>query len=103
MIPRATWGSLVLNQSWVCQLPGLSTSSRTGNAPHKLRIPRANQSKPRNEWDLIGGVACILAAGGRCTDGAGEPYAFNRPDPLHIGVCGTNGAIHEAVLGMMRR
>ena len=36
-------------------------------------------------------------------NGAGEPYGFNRPDPLHIGVCGTNGAIHDAVLTMMQR
>ena len=59
--------------------------------------------KPRNEWDLCGGVACVLAAGGHATNGAGEPYGFNRPDPLHIGVCGTNGAIHDAVLTMMQR
>ena len=58
--------------------------------------------KPRNEWDLCAGVACIVAAGGRATNGKGEDYTFNRPDPLHIGVCGTNGAIHGAVLQMMQ-
>lgn len=58
--------------------------------------------KPRNEWDLCGGVATVLAAGGHATNGAGEPYVFNQPDPLNIGVCGTNGVIHGAVLGMMQ-
>ncbi|MCA9568333.1 MAG: 3'(2'),5'-bisphosphate nucleotidase CysQ [Myxococcales bacterium] len=57
--------------------------------------------KPRNEWDLCGGVAAVLAGGGHASNGKGEPYRFNSPDPLHIGVCGTNGAIHDAVLQMM--
>ncbi|MEZ4322616.1 MAG: 3'(2'),5'-bisphosphate nucleotidase CysQ [Myxococcota bacterium] len=70
-----------------------------------VAVGRAEASftpKPRNEWDLCGGVACILAAGGRATNGKGEDYTFNRPDPLHIGVCGTNGVIHDAVLQMMQ-
>ena len=58
--------------------------------------------KPRNEWDLCGGVACVVAAGGRASDGSGAPYRFNQRDPLKIGVCGTNGAVHDAVLGLMR-
>ena len=57
--------------------------------------------KPRNEWDLCAGVAGINAAGGHATNGEGVPYTFNCPDPLKIGVCGTNGAIHANVLGMM--
>ena len=34
-------------------------------------------------------------------DGSGAPNRFNCPDPLKIGVCGTNGALHDAVLQMM--
>jgi len=59
--------------------------------------------KPRNEWDICGGVACILAAGGNATNGKGEPYVFNSKSPLHIGVCGTNGALHSAVLDLMEQ
>ena len=59
--------------------------------------------KPRNEWDLCGGVACILAAGGHASNGKGQPYQFNQPDPLNIGVCGTNGHIHDLVLEMMNQ
>lgn len=58
--------------------------------------------KPRNEWDLCGGVACVVAAGGRASDGSGAAYRFNQRDPLKVGVCGTNGALHDAVLGLMR-
>ena len=58
--------------------------------------------KPRNEWDICAGVACIQAAGGRTSDRHGEPYRFNAEDPLKDGVCGTNGAIHDHVLALMR-
>ena len=59
--------------------------------------------KPRNEWDLCAGVACIRAGGGTATNGEGVDYTFNRPDPLHIGVAGTNGAMHETVLKLIQR
>jgi len=57
--------------------------------------------KPRNEWDLCGGVAILRAAGGQDSNGAGQAYTFNRPDPLHIGVCGTNGKLHGLILEMI--
>jgi myo-inositol-1(or 4)-monophosphatase len=78
-----------------------------GSVAWKLGLVAVGQAeatftpKPRNEWDLCAGVACINAAGGHATNGKGVPYQFNCPDPLKIGVCGTNGAIHTAVLGMM--
>ena len=59
--------------------------------------------QPRNEWDLIGGVAVVLAAGGRCANGKGEDYIFNRPDPLHIGVIGSNDALYNTILGLVQR
>lgn len=58
--------------------------------------------KPRNEWDLCGGVACVLAAGGAAVDGQGKPYVFNCADPLKIGVCGTNGRVHDHVVALMQ-
>jgi len=80
-----------------------------GSVAYKFGLVAAGKAEasftpePRNEWDLAGGVACVLAAGGRCTDGSAATYRFNRPDPLHIGVCGTNGHLHTQVLGLMRR
>jgi len=59
--------------------------------------------KPRNEWDICGGVAVVTAAGGRCTDGSGTEYGFNRPDPLHHGICCTNGAIHPEIFKLVNR
>jgi myo-inositol-1(or 4)-monophosphatase len=80
-----------------------------GSVAYKLGLVAAGRAeatftpKPRNEWDLAAGVACVLAGGGHASNGEGAPYAFNQPDPLHIGVCGTNGAMHAAVLEMMQR
>ena len=58
--------------------------------------------KPRNEWDLLGGVACVLAAGGASCDLTGDDYVFNRPDPLQHGVLGSNAALRDTVYGLMR-
>jgi myo-inositol-1(or 4)-monophosphatase len=59
--------------------------------------------RPRNEWDIAGGVALVEAAGGRCTNRHGQPYRFNQANPLRDGVCGTNGLVHEGILGLMQR
>jgi fructose-1,6-bisphosphatase/inositol monophosphatase family enzyme len=87
---------------------GQLTPVPVGSVAYKFGLVAAGQAEatftpqPRNEWDICGGVAIVVAAGGRCTNGAGEPYRFNRRDPLHIGVCATNGRIHDAVLGIMQ-
>lgn len=57
--------------------------------------------RPRSEWDLAGGVATLLAAGGRATDGSGAAYVFNRARPLVDGVCCTNGALHAQALAAL--
>jgi myo-inositol-1(or 4)-monophosphatase len=87
---------------------GQLTPIAVGSVAYKFGRVAAGQAEatftpqPRNEWDICGGVALVAAAGGRCSNGAGEPYAFNRRDPLHIGVCATNGLVHDAVLGIMQ-
>jgi len=79
-----------------------------GSVAYKLGLVGTGQAdatftpKPRNEWDVCAGAAIIVAAGGQATDGQGVPYAFNRKDPLHHGVVGTNGHLHQAILGLMR-
>ncbi|MBW2255507.1 MAG: 3'(2'),5'-bisphosphate nucleotidase CysQ [Deltaproteobacteria bacterium] len=96
-------------KGWFEPYEGIAKLTPMGSVAYKLGLVAVGRAeatftpKPRNEWDLAAGVACVLAGGGRATNGAGEPYRFNQPDPLHIGVCGTNGALHDAVLGMMRR
>ena len=58
--------------------------------------------RPRNAWDVAGGVAILVAAGGMASDRHGRAYVFNTPTPLKDGVCGTNGTLHEKVLGIMQ-
>lgn len=96
-------------KGWFKEFEGTADMVPMGSVAWKFALVAVGRAeatftpKPRNEWDLCGGVAAVLAAGGHATNGAGEPYKFNQPDPLNIGVCGTNGAIHDAVLGMMKR
>lgn len=96
-------------KGWFDAWKGRAEMKPLGSVAYKLGLVAAGQAeatftpKPRNEWDLCGGVACLLAAGGRASDGSGADYGFNAPDPLKIGVCGTNGHLHQAVLAMMQR
>ena len=57
--------------------------------------------RPRNEWDIAGGVAVVQAAGGTTSDRTGAAFAFNRKDPLQDGVAGTNGVVHQDIIGLM--
>jgi myo-inositol-1(or 4)-monophosphatase len=79
----------------------------TGSVAYKFGLVAAGQAEatftpqPRNEWDICAGVALVLAAGGQTSNRLGEPYVFNRPNPLVDGVCATNGAVHSEILGLM--
>ncbi len=79
----------------------------TGSVAWKLALVAAGRAEasftpqPRNEWDLAGGVAVLLAAGGKATDRHGRAYRFNQANPLVDGVVCTNGGVHEAVLGLL--
>ena len=96
-----------MKKGWFDDLKGSADLTPMGSVAWKFGLVAVGQSegsftpKPRNEWDLCAGVACIRAGGGRATNGKGEDYTFNRPDPLHIGVCGTNGLVHDAVLELI--
>lgn len=41
---------------------------------------------PKHEWDVAGGVALILAAGGWAATTGGAPLVFNRPNPRLAGL-----------------
>ena len=81
----------------------------TGSVAYKFGLVAAGlaeatfTNKPRNAWDLAGGVAIVNAAGGRCSNRHGQPYRFNQDNPLKDGVCGTNGAVHDNVLEVMKQ
>jgi myo-inositol-1(or 4)-monophosphatase len=54
---------------------------------------------PRNEWDVCGGVALVLAAGGVATLRDGRAVAFNEPVPrLPLGIAAANPTLHAALL-----
>lgn len=80
-----------------------------GSVAYKFGKVAAGQAEatftpqPRNAWDIAGGVAIVLAAGGRATDCDGADFRFDRPSPLsERGVCATNGRVHDAILGLVR-
>ncbi len=97
-----------MEKGWFDAVKGQTQLEPLGSVAYKFGLVAAGRAdatftpQPRNEWDLCGGVACLLAAGGRATDGSGQPYRFNSRDPLKVGVCGTNGLLHGAVLGLMK-
>lgn len=98
-----------MEKGWFDAWNDQTTMTPMGSVAWKLALVACGRAeatftpKPRNEWDLCAGVAAVIAAGGRTSDGAGEAYRFNQPDPLKIGVFGTNGLLHDAVLAMVGR
>jgi myo-inositol-1(or 4)-monophosphatase len=93
-------------KGWFDAMKGRAAMDPMGSVAYKLGLVASGEVDgtftpvPRNEWDLAGGVACVLAAGGRATNRHGAPYVFNRPDPLVDGVFVTNGHVHDAVLAL---
>lgn len=98
-----------VEKGWFDHLKGQVDYTPMGSVAWKFGLVAVGRAEasftpvPRNEWDLCGGAACIVAGGGRATDATGVDYRFNRPNVLHQGVCGTNGHLHDAVLDLMRR
>ncbi len=96
------------SKGWFKHLEGTAILEPMGSVAYKFGLVAAGLAEatftpmPRNEWDLIGGVGCVLAAGGRCSDGSGADYTFNRPNPLHHGVCGSNAHLYGDVMQLMK-
>jgi myo-inositol-1(or 4)-monophosphatase len=80
-----------------------------GSAAYKLGRIAAGLSdayislNPKNEWDICGGVALILAAGGRVTDLRGKTFRFNQAKTLVDGLVAANPALHGALLKALER
>jgi 3'(2'), 5'-bisphosphate nucleotidase len=69
-----------------------------------IRLPRKRGALRENIWDHASGVLLVEEAGGRCTDVLGRPLdlAAARQMIHNLGVVGSNGRLHEAVLEAIR-
>lgn len=88
---------------------GLATLEPVGSVAYKMGLVGIGAAdatftpRPRSQWDVAGGAAIVIAAGGRATTTSGQNYVFNRSDPLVDGVVVSNGHVHEELLALARR
>lgn len=74
-----------------------------GSVAYKLGLVAAGYADatwtlvPKHEWDVAGGVALVLAAGGTVETLAGCRPIFNRPRPLLDGLIGVRKDCHSEV------
>ncbi len=98
-----------MGKGWFEEYKDLLVPEPVGSVAYKFGLVAAGRAeatftpRPRHEWDVAGGAAVVLAAGGRFTDGKGEIYRFNQAKPLVTGIAATNGSIHDAIVGLMNR
>lgn len=98
-----------MGKGWFEEYKDLLVPEPVGSVAYKFGLVAAGRAeatftpRPRHEWDVAGGAAVVLAAGGRFTDGKGEIYRFNQPKPLVTGIAATNGRVHDAIVGLMNR
>jgi len=100
--PRAPGPELEKNLAAVARvLPRTRGLRRCGSAALDLAMVAdgtydAYWERTLNAWDLAGGAALVLAAGGQLTDLAGEPPELSRGHIL-----ASNGRLHPAVLQLL--
>jgi myo-inositol-1(or 4)-monophosphatase len=58
---------------------------------------------PKHEWDVAGGAALVLAAGGQVKTLEGEPPVFNRPSPKLSGFIAAGRDLVDEVLAEIER
>ncbi|MGE0830546.1 MAG: inositol monophosphatase [Hyphomonadaceae bacterium] len=52
----------------------------------------------KNEWDIAGGAAIILAAQGTVTESSGAALKLNRADPRSVGLIAAGPALHPLLI-----
>ena len=98
-----------MSKGWFEPYKDLLVPDPVGSVAFKFGLVGAGRAdatftpRPRHEWDVAGGAAIVMAAGGRFTNQHGQAHAFNQPKPLVDGIAATNGHIHDAILGLMGR
>ena len=81
---------------------------RMGSVAWKLALVAAGKAdatwtlKPKNEWDVVAGVALVHAAGGRCFLPFGGELSFNLPDPkLRHGLAATAAGLASPIAELL--
>lgn len=105
---RAVCSRTEMKKGWFDKYMDRITPLPVGSVAYKFGLVGAGQAEttftpqPRNEWDICGGVAFVLAAGGHTSNRHGQPFLFNRPNPLVDGICASNGPVHDDILTLMK-
>ena len=79
------------------------TVKSVGSVAYKLALVAAGAADAtwtrvaKSEWDVAGGVALVLAAGGDARTPDGEPPRFNRETPTLPGLCACSAALAAAL------
>ncbi|MDH3627643.1 MAG: 3'(2'),5'-bisphosphate nucleotidase CysQ [Acidobacteriota bacterium] len=75
----------------------------TGSVAYKMALVAAGRADatwtlvPKHEWDVAGGTALVLAAGGAVWTVEGEEPIFNRRHPLFRGLIAVPGTLEDPV------
>lgn len=56
---------------------------------------------PKHEWDICGGHALVVAAGGRVTQKDGAPILYNQPQAKYRSVVAANATLHANLLARL--
>ncbi len=78
-----------------------------GSVAYKLALVAAGLADatwtltPKNEWDIAGGAALVLAAGGRVCGTRGGLVSFNKPNTRLDGFVATAPALYQPVLELL--
>lgn len=57
---------------------------------------------PKHEWDICGGHALVVAAGGRVTQKDGAPILYNQPRAKYRSVVAANPTLHAKLLARLQ-
>ncbi|NQT03027.1 MAG: 3'(2'),5'-bisphosphate nucleotidase CysQ [Planctomycetes bacterium] len=80
-----------------------------GSIAYKLALVSAGMADatfslgPKNEWDIAAGVLLVEESGGRVTDKAGLPFAFNQRHTLVDGIVASTDDAHDPVWELIQQ
>ncbi len=80
-----------------------------GSVAYKLGLVAAGLADatwtlvPKHEWDVVGGAALVMAAGGVVMRPDGDPVLFNQENPKLPGFVATGPGLREATLELIGR